>query len=253
MRKALLLAFAGASWAAASQITATESMDPAFTITSSGSVGSLSISDLATAGITFNTGTTSGPTLNITFSGGSGPSDYTLTAHADDVDDAEVGAFVDAISDTIAIDVSGGTVDVKIDPSLNFSLSMAGPTLATESLFIAVEEFDSVTSQWNALSSLTVHQTTTESSPTTLLCTNCVSADTSLTDASASFRVHTRLDYSIENAAPVTTPEPGTFGLLGTAFAAVVGIARFRVKAALPRTGSRAARAELPAATRAYR
>jgi len=228
MSKALLLAFAAAGCVAASQITATESMDPAFTISSSGSVGSLSISTLPTAGITLDIGTTAGPTLSISFSGGSGPSDYTLSAHADDVGDEELGAFIDAISDTVAIDVSGGTVDVKVDPSVKFSLSMAGPTLATASLFIAVEEFDSVTSQWNALNSLTAHLTTTKSSPTTLFCTPCVSADTSLTDASAEFRVHTRLDYSIENAAPVTTPEPGTLGLLGAAFAAVVGIARLR-------------------------
>jgi hypothetical protein len=218
----LLAGFVVAVTSFGAQISFTETADPSYTIT--GTPSSISVSTTPAETLSINSGTQVGsPLLNVSVLGLS-VFDQTLSAQANPGDQI-LGALLEATSDIENISVSG-SLSLKIDPKFLVNLSLSGPVLAQASLLLAVEELDPKTSQWNEISHETISLQETTSNPDTVVCTDCGVANLTLTDTSAEFRVHSRLDFSL-----VAAPEPNLLGLLAAMSVVVLCVQRHRRRA----------------------
>jgi hypothetical protein len=219
--RVFFLAFAVAWCATAAQISVTQTGDLGFSI--QGNAGSLSIDSIPNSTITIDTITMIG-TPSSTFMSGSSPLNYTFTAQTNAIGDLLKGS-IDAISDISSITVGGGSLILTLDPDFNFNLAMSGPTLASVSMLLEVEQFNVQTSQWDELRSANLNVNTTTSGQ--FICTDCVATDmVTISNSTAEFRLHSHFDYTVELDA--ATPEPGTLGLLIVPLAAAMWYRRLR-------------------------
>ena len=208
--RSVLLVFAAGGCAMGAQITTSQTGDVSYLLQGTG--GSLSViqSNTGTSSLTVND---SLGTPSFTFSSGANDLAYSLSALTNVGD--HLHAIVDTTSETTTITVTGGSISLTIDPNFSFNLTMAGPSLASQSVTLGLEEFNAQTGQWDQLTGVTISQSTS-AGPDTATCTDCVSTRMlTISNSTAEFRLHSHFDFTLDGGAVIAAvPEPGTFGLL---------------------------------------